>query len=460
MGNLGIGLGGFASGFEKGIGLGDKLHKMGKERDLDDSTHTAVADATAKTEAGVADGSIAPDQAGRNTYLLTANNLVAPLLKAGETDKAAKMVEQMQTAQAQDSMKAWTAGAMAAESGDAVGGLKGFLKAAQIGGLGSGFSDPVALPDGRARVTYKSGGQTLTKDLTVDEVKLLGAKYNPTLLVAGIAARQKDEQEVATLERTLPMRTAAAVATHEGNKKVDLANAPTETDNFLKRFEGQKKIETQTKVAEQAEGLGGNHFDLYNRTETDENGKQVVRSYRYDRRSGKEELIQGEGAMTRGSGSGAGGGRKTDFDKKMEVGARLFPGDERAAADWANGKKPLSEADIQKFAIREANDLYKHNPTKRKQAQEEIANGLREINRKPTEQPAGITPKPVATEAVPRPAAQRPDQMTPGNGNKPVDVTRPTPPAGVPPNAGYSPATGMWFTREGKKFDKDGKQVQ
>lgn len=73
---------------------------------------------------------------------------------------------------------------------------------------------------------------------------------------------------------------------------------------------------------------------------------------------------------------------------------------------------------------------------------------------------AAPAPQPATTAALPpAPAPQRPEMMTPGNGNKPQDIKLPPNPPGVPPGSAYSPSRQMWKAPDGKIYDASGRLV-
>lgn len=126
-----------------------------------------------------------------------------------------------------------------------------------------------------------------------------------------------------------------------------------------------------------------------------------------------------EGTIT---GRGGAGGDASVYKQKLIVGNALYGEGTKEAADYANGRRSLTEAEMRRFAIAEAGRQEKYSATKRQALEDQIFNALRK---------SGTTPAPAPAPAAPpvRPAAQRPDMMTPGNGSTPPIPMAPANPA-------------------------------
>jgi len=102
-----------------------------------------------------------------------------------------------------------------------------------------------------------------------------------------------------------------------------------------------------------AETSGAHNFDVINRSETDENGKPVVRSYKIDKRTGEMTPVEGEGGFSRATGAGAGGSKSVYTQKRMDW-LSVHPGDEQGALDYAAGRRQLSGAELVRSARAQA----------------------------------------------------------------------------------------------------------
>jgi hypothetical protein len=165
-------------------------------------------------------------------------------------------------------------------------------------------------------------------------------------------------------------------------------------------------------------------YEIVNRSETDENGKPVVRSYKFDKTTGQWDRVDDiNGAVTRSTGSGAGGGgSKSVYQQKLETYRAAYPNDETGALAYASGRKQLGDADLQRAAASILNAKYPKplvmnaaEQTKRNAAYQEILTALRASNNAPAVGPGAPAP---AASPAPAPAANPAPQGLTGAGTK------------------------------------------
>jgi hypothetical protein len=205
--------------------------------------------------------------------------------------------------------------------------------------------------------------------ILLKQLDLLDQGREPEALELG---RQSGHQDIPTsvledANMRVALRNAAAQAQH------DYPNLPEKQKEYMRLFlhgyrqsqqQGQTpnpqiaplEVEGAPKPPEQAGGV--HNFEIVQRQETGPDGKPVVRNYRFDKRTGNMEPIEGGGTFTR-TGTGAGGGRESVFQQKQQAWLATHPNDAQGALDYASGRKALSEGEVTKAALtmaqREAN---------------------------------------------------------------------------------------------------------
>jgi len=148
------------------------------------------------------------------------------------------------------------------------------------------------------------------------------------------------------------------------------------------------------------------------------------------------------------------GGTQSVYQQKLAVGNALYGEGTQAAADYANGRRQLSEPEMRKFAISEAARTEKYNATRRKALEEQIFQSLRTSGQLPAA--AAPTPAPAVAPPPARPAAPQAAPPAAQPSRQPSTAAPPIPP-GLPPGSQYSPSRNMWRTPDGKIYGPDGK---
>ncbi len=453
---LGIALGGLASGFEKGVGLGEKMRKAEREAEIDEQIKQAVEAGRADTANAIAKGAIKPDDPDA-ILRFTMPRLVAPLMRAGKLDEARTAADWLRSDTTRRATNDWATGMIAAQNGDMKTALQSFVKAARTKGYGADYEigDPEDLGNGAFRVSVTGkDGRTFSKEFqSPSEVTAFGAIHlNPEVKFKEWLKQQQTDREVAADTAKArgrkqvgiefaPAETDIAVDRRRKEGQVDLENEKAKIPTFLERFKGQKDIELETDQRRQQLGLGPPAYEPWTYETTDESGKTVSKPYRFNRRSGEFEPapgLEGSGRLTKPTGlGGAGNGRQSVFQQRLAVGNALYGEGTKEAADYAAGKRTANEQEIRQFAIKQAAKENPYNAAKRKEREQEIFDLLRSMNSNTPMVPRSV---PTTSEPPFRPAQQRPDLMTPGNGNKPIDESlapAPKPQSGlrVPPAA-------------------------
>lgn len=181
---LGIGLGGFASGFGKGYGLGKQIKAdwdAGKQKE---GVTEALESGKTEYAAGVEAGTDTPnDPNGILRYAMP--KIVGQFAKAGDVDSIQKANEWVKSDQAKQGTSFFAAGMLKGQNGDIGGAVKDFVAAGRVQGYGADveISDPVPTEGGGVSITIKdpkSGKQHVQEFKTPDEVIEFGATYlNP-----------------------------------------------------------------------------------------------------------------------------------------------------------------------------------------------------------------------------------------------------------------------------------------
>ncbi|MPZ36695.1 MAG: hypothetical protein GEU95_01310 [Rhizobiales bacterium] len=212
---LGIGLGGFASGFEKGIGIGEKLIEGENKRAISKGVDEGRAD----FDKAVTEGTAKPDDADA-ILRFTMPKIMGPLLKSGDLKTATAASEWLRSDTTRQGTDLFGKGMIAAQAGDVGGALQHFVNAGRVKGYGADYkiADPQELPGGGWRVGItNNAGKTFTRDFkTPDDVLQFGASYlNPQ---AAFQQRQAQRDAEVKAERDVTTDTRKYTA----RKNVDL----------------------------------------------------------------------------------------------------------------------------------------------------------------------------------------------------------------------------------------------
>lgn len=265
------------------------------------------------------------------------------------------------------------------------------------------------------------------------------------------------------------------------NEKIRTDAEVERTPNFLDRHAGVKDIDTTSELTRQQLGLGPSQYDLTVGTRRGEDGKPVNVPMGYNRRTNTAEPIKG---LNEGDtldkphgGSGHGRGTKPYSWEVMRDAFKAAGYSDNEALERATGKKPATEIEMQRAASAILNAkmpkpafMSEKQKTERDTAYKGILDDLRTSMKStqgsgapsstPTPAPGINRPQPGASTAPAVRAAEKPAQMTPGNGNKPVDVAMPVRPSNVPKGSAYSPSRRQWRTPDGQVLDMEGNPVQ
>jgi hypothetical protein len=199
---LGIGLGGFASGFEKGIGIGEKLIEGQNKREI----ASGVTEGRAEYDQAVERGEAKADDADA-ILRFTMPKIMTPLLRSGDLKTASAASEWLRSDTTRRGTDLFGKGMIAAQAGDVRGALDHFVNAGRIKGYGADYKigDPEELPGGGFRVSLTNGaGKTFSQDFkTPDDVTRFGATYlNPQAAFESWQGQRdaavKADREVAT----------------------------------------------------------------------------------------------------------------------------------------------------------------------------------------------------------------------------------------------------------------------
>ena len=404
MAMIGIGLGGLAQGFERGVGLGDKMNKMNRERENEGRVDAARTAGEADFNAAVERGDAQPDDIA-SSIRFAAPYMMRAALQNNDPAMLKQFYDFSRSEEANVKAKAFEAGMSAFGAGDEEGALKIFQKLGGQHGYKFGeitptqdgqFTMPVTTPDGRT-----------VNPVFPNKQEFFARVANPAVMFQDWQ-RQRQRQE---------------------------ANGDDAT-----RYGARKNIDLSHAKAQQEAGLGPSVYTPYTVETTDENGKPINQPRRFNNRTGELEPmpgIEGNGRLVRPTGAAGG------------TGSSRSPAEVRTA-EWLVQNKIAATPDEAWSMVRTSRD----SPT-RLRAQMynnalRAAYGDPERARQITEEGMRIlwpqqTPPPASRTAVPQPQSR--------SGN-------PQRPQGVPPDAGYSPSAKRWFTRDGRSWGQDGQQNQ
>lgn len=358
---LGIGLGSFADGLEKGIGIREKLDKQRRQREIDSSIDEATAAGKADHEAAVEAGTAKRDDAD-SILRFTMPRMIAPLIKAGDMKSAQAASEWLRSDTTRQGTKAWGEGMLLAKAGDTVGAIKKFVAAARTKGYGADFEigEPQTSEDGAVSVPIKlSDGRTVTQQFkSPDDVLRFGAAYlNPE---AAFKSWQDQQEEARKRQQGL--------------------------DDYAKR----KDIDITAEQRKQALGLGTPAYEAQNVIGTGPDGKPVVKPYVFDRRKGVAAPmrdadgndISGEVARPGRGGTASGSRRPFQFEVIRDAYKQLGYSDEDAT-NIAAGRKPPRDVELVNLSrhlttMEMPSTDMRFKPEQRRARQEEILQGLRQ----------------------------------------------------------------------------------
>lgn len=464
MASWGIGLGGLADGLSQGVGLGDKLNKMAQERQARDTYDSAIASGKQDFNDAVARGDADPNDVPASLRF-AAPHVMAAMVQNRDLQGLKQFSDWSASDEARQGSKLFESGVRRVVVGDVEGGWGDFQKLGQLKGYGGNYQiGPLQKQEDGTFVSSITtpDGNSINKSFAnpQDVMKFMTNYGNPATAFEDLQTQQKRQAAVTDDATKYKARTdidtgaeAARVPIdtekYQGRKNVDVAakreTVPLEVDEY-----GQKK-----RIDEGFDALKGDR-DVANDATKYGARKKIDASDREGATTDALERYQGQKQIDlsverQKNDLGLNGTREHD---PADVKTAQWLIDKKIAKDPADAWNLVRRSRDNPDQIRATIFSRAISPT--------IGQKNWEAYLKAGQQPAtpapGITGNPPAQPA-PRPAAQRPDQMSPGNGNKPVASAIPTMPATVPPGSGYSPSTGLWFTRDGRRFDKDGNAV-
>lgn len=173
---LGIGLGGFAEGFDKGIGIGKKMAGTPEEQ----RQRRAEAATNEARQEFDANGGGSLDQF--QSYLVP--KVAAKHIKAGDLEGAKAWQEWATQDENRKATKSFGEGMIAAQAGDTPKALKKFIDAGRTRGYGDDYKidEPQEIEGGgwKVNITGKDGKQFTQEFKTADDVLKFGAVHlNP-----------------------------------------------------------------------------------------------------------------------------------------------------------------------------------------------------------------------------------------------------------------------------------------
>lgn len=326
MAMIGIGLGGLAQGFERGVGLGDKMHKMNRERENEGRVDAARTAGEADFNAAVERGDAQPEDIAASIRF-AAPHMMRAALQNNDPAMLKQFYDFSRSEEANAGAKLFESGMRRVNLGDVEGGWQDFQKLGKLKGYGGEYEiGPLGrTEDGKFTTTVKTAdGRTLTPTFASPQ-EFMAAYGNP------------------------------AVAFEDSRRRVQRqeANADDAT-----RYGARKSIDLRHQQEQQAAGLGPVAYDPYNFETTGEDGKAVTKPYRFNRRSGEYEAapgIEGNGRLTRPTGAGgAAGGGNSVYRQKRNDWLAVHPDDEQGALDFAAGRRQLSGAEMVRSARAQA----------------------------------------------------------------------------------------------------------
>jgi hypothetical protein len=223
---LGIGLGGFASGFERGVGLGDRMQKAGRERENQRGIDEAVKGGQSDHEAAVTAGKAKAGDAD-SILRFTMPRLVLPMMKSGDLNGAQAASEWLRSDTTRAATKAWGEGMLLAQTGDTAGALKKFVAAGRTKGYGPDFeiSEPQPTEGGGFRVDLKSpDGRSFSKEFKgPDDVIKFGAAYlNPEAAFKSSQDQQAEARKQQAELDTYGKKKTIDIASDEERRRLNL----------------------------------------------------------------------------------------------------------------------------------------------------------------------------------------------------------------------------------------------
>lgn len=213
-------------------------------------------------------------------------------------------------------------------------------------------------------------------------------------------------------------------------------------------------------------------YESINRSMVDESGKAVVRPYKMDRSTGDATPMFNDGqdgAVARPSGLRAAGGAGVGSSSATErIISELMQRGHSYEESLAMAKRApnADQLALRKEALAlsaaKADVNYMTNPAQTiKKYRQEYGIGV--------DAPAPVAPAPGPQSSVisstptagPNTSPQRPEMMSPGNGQKPLDIQSPPLPPNLPQGVQYSwsPARQQFKDELGRVYDKNGNPV-
>lgn len=212
---LGFGLGGFAQGFERGVGLGDRMYKQQRQRAQDKTIDQATTEGQAAHTKAVAAGTAKPgDPADIMRHVLP--RMVAPLLKAGNFKAAEEIRGWAESDATRRATQLFGQGMIAGQAGDMRTAIGKFVEAGRTRGYGGNYtiSDPEQIDGGgmRVRIAGPDGREFVQEFRTADEVLRFGSTWlNPEAAFQQWQASRADQaKRAADINQSLTIEQGKA----------------------------------------------------------------------------------------------------------------------------------------------------------------------------------------------------------------------------------------------------------
>ncbi len=176
---LGIGLGGFSSGFERGWGLGEKIEEGRKKRQERAKWDEAIAAGKSDYDAAVSAGTERPNDAPASLrYAMP--RIIAPLFESGDVKGAQAAAEWLQSDETKQGARLFESGLARIQAGDVKGALTDLTRLGKLRGYGLDFEliGSEELPNGKWHLRARGGdGKDFDKEFSADEIGNLFATH-------------------------------------------------------------------------------------------------------------------------------------------------------------------------------------------------------------------------------------------------------------------------------------------
>ena len=227
---LGVGLGGFVQGFERGVGIRERIDDQ-RERRANKKALTAIEDDTRQTY----DSLVKSGQEQANNYedfwmRYALPKRQAELLRQGDIQGARALEEWSTSDAAKKGQKLFSSAMSKALLGDPGGALDDAIQAAQINGYIEHdyelvSQDELRTEDGKLvgfRIKLKQGGKEIEQDIAVDDVpKIVSTFANPDIAWKTQLETRKAEEDRKREKQDKAEDRAAGLEDYEKKKTID-----------------------------------------------------------------------------------------------------------------------------------------------------------------------------------------------------------------------------------------------